>query len=792
MKFTVAEPPNEPTNETPTNNSENVLINIVLNWTCVDPDPGDKLSYDVYFGKISPPEKVGEGNQSETSYNPGLLDHLTRYYWRIVAWDKTGNYASGPIWNFETRQNQPPNEPTNPDPENGSTNISIDKVLSWSGGDPDPGETVTYDVYFGSSNPPSKVVDNHTATSYDPPGSLDYVTIYYWKIVAWDNHSASSVGPLWNFSTGMEPNQQPNIPTSPTPLNNSIDVPVNIDLTWSGGDPDVGDTVTYDVYFGTSSSPPLEENNQSELLFTPDPLAYSTPYYWRIVAWDNHGASREGPLWNFTTIAEGNQPPNIPSNPSPANGFLGTSIDVGLSWTGGDPNGDTVLYDVYFGVLNPPLKVIYNQSAISYNPPGSLEYETVYYWKIIAWDDVGESSTGPIWNFTTRSEFNRPPNIPTSESPRNGSTNVKVNSDISWVGGDPDPGDNVTYDVYFGTSSPPQQKVANQSATYYDPGTLSFTTTYYWRIVAWDSSNNSSTSPLFNFKTSAQTGGGGEPPVPPQNIPPTADLSAGEPYQGFVNSFIRFDGANSHDPDGEIMSWSWNFGDSSANLTGISVDHVYSKAGNYTVTLRVMDNRTGTDIATTICVIRALNQPPTRPTISGETDGTKNTPYTYTAVATDPNNDRLQYTFQWGNSIIETRSNIASGSTCSLNHSWTAAGRYELTVIVNDGRAENSSMMTIYIDAIQTRGAGYLLDNDGDGTYDAFYSDETHQTSLVHWNGESYLIDKNGDGTWEYVYNATYGLTSYQEPRMTPGFEVVVFLGAMIGILVLWRKKHKG
>jgi len=96
--------------------------------------------------------------------------------------------------------NHAPNTPSNPDPDDGATGVSIDKVLSWSGGDPDSGDTVTYDVYFGTINPPLKKSSNQSGTSYDP-GTLDYETTYYWKIVAWDNHGASIPGPIWQFTT---------------------------------------------------------------------------------------------------------------------------------------------------------------------------------------------------------------------------------------------------------------------------------------------------------------------------------------------------------------------------------------------------------------------------------------------------------------------------------------------------------------------------------------------------------------------------------------------------------------
>jgi hypothetical protein len=92
----------------------------------------------------------------------------------------------------------------------------------------------------------------------------------------------------------------------------SIDAVV---LSWTGGDPDAEDTVTYDVYFGTSISPPLVVENQPENTYDLGTLDYSTGYYWQIVATDNHGAMTEGGVWAFTTAAAPDTPP-IVSNPS--------------------------------------------------------------------------------------------------------------------------------------------------------------------------------------------------------------------------------------------------------------------------------------------------------------------------------------------------------------------------------------------------------------------------------------------------------------------------------------------
>jgi hypothetical protein len=97
--------------------------------------------------------------------------------------------------------NQAPNAPSNPSPADGSTGVAQAFSLSWTCSDPDQGDTIRYDVYMGTSSPPSNLLSSNQlgtgyGTSIAPPN-----TTLYWKIVAKDNHGNYTDGPVWNFKT---------------------------------------------------------------------------------------------------------------------------------------------------------------------------------------------------------------------------------------------------------------------------------------------------------------------------------------------------------------------------------------------------------------------------------------------------------------------------------------------------------------------------------------------------------------------------------------------------------------
>lgn len=90
---------------------------------------------------------------------------------------------------------------------------------------------------------------------------------------------------------------------------------------------------------------------------------------------------------------------------------------------------------------------------------------------------------------------------------------------------------------------------------------------------------NVSNSGNGDYTASWATGSGNQSPV----------ANPGGTYSGTLSQNVPFNGGNSYDPDGSIVSYSWSFGDGGTS-SGVAPTHAYSGVGTYTVSLTVTDN----------------------------------------------------------------------------------------------------------------------------------------------------------------------------------------------------------
>ncbi len=368
----------------------------------------------------------------------------------------------------------PPDLPHQPSPPSGAKLVDLTTSLSWVGSDVD-GDLVGFDVYLGTSSPPPLV-----ATVTEPEYSPDQLTPlakHYWRVVAHDAAGHQTWGPLWNFETRPE-TSTPDPPHNPFPASGAYNVPINVSVSWVCDDAD-GDALTFDLYLGTATNPPLFAAGLQERSHQLPELVEGMRYYWRVVAYDDTSQA-SGPVWTFATTGY-NGPPAVPSAPQPAHNASGVSVLADLAWQCSDPEGDPVTYDVYFGTTFPPVLVASNHAATSF-PLDQLAFSQQYHWRIVARDVHGAESAGPDWTFATGA--NAPPNPPSQPHPPNNGSATPLTR-LLWNASDPD-GQALTFDVYFGDTSPPPQVAAGLTEASYDPGLLEEGSVYYWRVVATD------------------------------------------------------------------------------------------------------------------------------------------------------------------------------------------------------------------------------------------------------------------------------------------------------------------
>jgi hypothetical protein len=178
-------------------------------------------------------------------------------------------------------------------PPNGSSGMSGDVNLSWSGSDQD-GDHLTYSLIWGvGTNSPERVdglVENHYTLEDLPAGSS-----VFWKVIAFDK-SDSTAGPINSFTTAASSVSY--APVNPSPANGSSGIVLPVNLTWECNDPST--PLTYDLYFGTDTTNMFIRSGLAQNSYTLDIGApQGTKEYWKVSVRDFRGNKFDGPCWSF-------------------------------------------------------------------------------------------------------------------------------------------------------------------------------------------------------------------------------------------------------------------------------------------------------------------------------------------------------------------------------------------------------------------------------------------------------------------------------------------------------------
>lgn len=262
-----------PTLQSPANNATTSTAP-QLSWT----EPALAFRYDVLLDTVNPPVKIVAADVTEPSFTPSNLEPGTKYYWRVIA--KGDRFCTpvvttpSAVSSFTTAATCAASAFNATSPANNATNVASPVQLTWQ---PSAG-AASYDVYFGTTNPPALVAQNITATSYSATIANGR---YYWFIVAHASCDATKTiaTPLQTFTAADSGCNGPG-PTVTTisPANGTTSAALTVDLTWQS----TGSLDSFDLYFGEDANPPLLASSLARTTQTVNGLRPGTKYYWRV------------------------------------------------------------------------------------------------------------------------------------------------------------------------------------------------------------------------------------------------------------------------------------------------------------------------------------------------------------------------------------------------------------------------------------------------------------------------------------------------------------------------------
>ena len=154
-----------------------------------------------------------------------------------------------------------------------------------------------------------------------------------------------------------------------------------------------------------------------------------------------------------------------------------------------------------------------------------------------------------------------------------------------------------------------------------------------------------------------------------------------------INETLLFDGSESYDSDGVIVSYSWDFGDGTTGAE-TEVDHKYNVSGVYTVKLTIIDDDGAIGEATLSVTVtnNVVNSSPVASfTKNATTVAQEEAIYFDASESYDSDGTIVSYTWDFGDA------NTATGVT--VEHAYSESGKYTITLTVTDNDGVSSSVV---------------------------------------------------------------------------------------------------
>jgi hypothetical protein len=369
-----------------------------------------------------------------------------------------------------------PGTPSSPSPASGATGVGTSPTLTWTS----TGAT-TYDVKFGTANPPPQVTTGQTAASYTP-STLNANTAYFWQIVA-HNSIGATTGPIWSFTTAA---------SLPSPW-------VSQDVGSVGI---AGSTTFASGVFTVRGSGADIWGAADAFQFAYQTLANDGQIVARVASIQNTNGNAKAGLMFRGNLTAGSAHVILDLQPGGSIEFMTRSANGGqTSWLAGatDP-APTWLKLARAGST---ITGYVSADGSTWTTVGSTTIAlpaTANVGLIVTSHDNTQLNTSTFDSVAvTPASGGSPPGTPSSPGPANGATSVVTNPTLTWSATGA-----TSYDVKFGTVNPPPTVSSAQAGSSYAPGTLQNSQQYFWQIVA-RNSVGTTTGPVWSFTTGASS-----------------------------------------------------------------------------------------------------------------------------------------------------------------------------------------------------------------------------------------------------------------------------------------------
>ena len=197
-------PPTIPNLSYPTNNLVCIDNTVEFKWSASTDSQNDAITYQLDVATDNAFTKNVVTSTTTLLSKSLSLEKGKFYYWRVKAIDSKDNASNyTAVYTFFTENqgivNHLPFIPEVKTPVLHSGISGSTTTLSWTAVDAD-NDNLLYDVYLGTSNPPTQKVASDLSTAAYEVSSLSAATKYYWNIVVKDSKGGTTIGQVWDFT----------------------------------------------------------------------------------------------------------------------------------------------------------------------------------------------------------------------------------------------------------------------------------------------------------------------------------------------------------------------------------------------------------------------------------------------------------------------------------------------------------------------------------------------------------------------------------------------------------------